>query len=386
MALVDYGDSDLSDPASDVEVVQEGNSKPQPSKALSDFQDKVEDEYKMRMPMSAKPFLQPLNIQHKVGVNGKVILSIPMVENLNSSDDSDDDRPKRVQPQSTNSKSKSSKSLLDLLPPTRSLIVREGDKPVISQPLIPRQAARNPPPTKTPSSKPAGAVGEFEEENLDDDLPSANSFFTFGTAKKPSASTLSAEEVRRKAREAILASEATVAQRPSSTSSTGYYLPSLKEKPFSEWELQKGPRSQPQQGGDSDQKFEHEIEEEPMFTAETFIPGPELKKARMSRGDVISASSVADLLASVPGGIQIREVKAADLTAGADLELVKSVTKSRPPKVDPSQHVVDNPGKLAIRKHQITWLAYKAQENEYELQEQWAEARRNRTLSRQNLH
>ncbi|VDL64637.1 unnamed protein product [Hymenolepis diminuta] len=107
------------------------------------------------------------------------------------------------------------------------------------------------------------------------------------------------------------------------------------------------------------------------------------KKARMSRSDVIGASSVADLLASVPGGIQIREVKAADLTAGADLELVKSVTKSRPLKVDPSQHVVDNPGKLAFRKHQITWLAYKAQENEYELQEQWAEARRNRTLSRQ---
>lgn len=79
----------------------------------------------------------------------------------------------------------------------------------------------------------------------------------------------------------------------------------------------------------------------------------------MSRSDVIGASSVADLLASVPGGIQIREVKAADLTAGADLELVKSVTKSRPLKVDPSQHVVDNPGKLAFRKHQITWLAYK---------------------------
>lgn len=70
-------------------------------------------------------------------------------------------------------------------------------------------------------------------------------------------------------------------------------------------------------------------------------------------------SSVADLLAAVPGGAQIREVKAADLTAGADLELIKNVTKARPPKVDPSQHVVDNPGKLAYRKHQITWLAYK---------------------------
>ncbi|VDL64009.1 unnamed protein product [Hymenolepis diminuta] len=275
MALVDYGDSDLSDSASDAEVVQECNPKPQPSKTLSDFQDKVEDVYKMRMPKNAKPFLQPLNIQHKVGVNGKVILSIPMVEDLNSSDDSDDDRPKRIQPQSTTSKSKSSKSLLDLLPPTRSLIVREGDKPVISQPLVPRQVARNPPPTKTPSSKPAEAVAEFEEENLDDDLSSTNSFFTFGAAKKPLASTLSAEEVRRKAREAILASEATATQRLSSTSSTGCYLPSLKEKPFSERELQKGLLNQQQQG-DSYQEFEHENEEEPMFTAETFIPGPEV--------------------------------------------------------------------------------------------------------------
>lgn len=65
-----------------MEVVQEGNPKPQPSKTLSDFQDKVEDEYKMRIPMNAKPFLQPLNIQHKIGVNGKVILSIPTVEDV----------------------------------------------------------------------------------------------------------------------------------------------------------------------------------------------------------------------------------------------------------------------------------------------------------------
>lgn len=147
---------------------------------------------------------------------------------------------------------------------------------MISQPLVPRQVARNPPPTKTPSSKPAGAVVEFEEEDLVDDLPSANSFFTFGAANKPSASTLSAEEVRRKAREAILASEATSTQRPSSTSSTAYDLPLVKEKPFSEWELQKGLRNQQQQGGDSDQEFERENEEEPMFTAETFIPGPEV--------------------------------------------------------------------------------------------------------------
>ncbi|VDO05808.1 unnamed protein product [Rodentolepis nana] len=390
MALVDYGDSDISDSDCDADVVQETNSRSKPSKTVSDFQDKVEDEYKMRIPKNVKPIIQPLNIQRKTGLNGKVILSIPTVEDLNSSDDSDDDLPKRVQDQFRSNKPKSSKSLLDLLPPTRSLIVREGDKPVLSQRLVPRQATRRPPPPKPLPSKPAGPIAEFDEEILDE-LPSANSFFTFEAAVEPSASTLSAEEIRRKTREAILASEAsamsstesTVAQGPSSSTSTsGNYLPPLKEKPFSELELQKRPRAQQQQG-DSDGEFAHEDEEEPLFTAETFIPGPERKKARMALSGVRGPSSVEDLLAAVPGGLNIREIKAADLTAGSDLELIKNVTKARPPKVDPSQHVVDNPGKLAFRKHQITWLAYKAQENEYELQEQWAEARRNKTLSRQ---
>nr|CDS25560.1 Mitotic checkpoint protein PRCC C terminal [Hymenolepis microstoma] len=390
MALVDYGDSDLSDSDCDMDVIPDSNSKSQRSNALSDFQDKVEDEYKMRMPRNAKPILQPLNLKRKTGLNGKVILSIPTVEDLDSSDDSDDDFPKRVQDRFTKNKSRSSKSLLDLLPPTRSLIVREGDKPVISQSLVPRQAVRKLPPPKPLPSKPAGPIVDFDDEILDE-LPSKNSFFTFEAVEEPSASALSAEEVRRKTREAILASEAsaksstelTAPQGPSSsTSSDGTYLPPLKEKPFSELELQKRPRAQEQQG-DSDGEFEHENEEEPLFTAETFIPGPERKKARMALGGVRDPSSVEDLLAAVPGGLKIREIKAADLTAGSDLELLKNVTKGRPPKVDPSQHVVDNPGKLAFRKHQITWLAYKAQENEYELQEQWAEARRNKTLSRQ---
>lgn len=47
-----------------------------------DFHDKVEEEYKMRMPKNAKPFLEPLNIQRKSGLNGKVILTIPTVEEV----------------------------------------------------------------------------------------------------------------------------------------------------------------------------------------------------------------------------------------------------------------------------------------------------------------
>lgn len=47
-----------------------------------DFHDKVEDEYKMRIPKNAKPLLQPLAIQRKTGLNGKVILTVPTLEDV----------------------------------------------------------------------------------------------------------------------------------------------------------------------------------------------------------------------------------------------------------------------------------------------------------------
>ncbi|KAM7534574.1 hypothetical protein Aperf_G00000108982 [Anoplocephala perfoliata] len=379
MALVDYGDSDSYDSNTDNESIEGNISKSQTSKSL-DFHDKVEDEYKMRMPKNAKPLLQPLAIQRKTGLNGKVIPSIPTLEDLNSSDDSDDDKPKKVQESDIlSNKSKSAKSLLDLLPPTRSLIVREGDKPVLSSHLIPRQAVRKPPLLKPLASKTSETAVESNDEDFDNESTSTAGFFTFDASQKSSTNPISTEEVRQNARVSVLASkaavEATVAQKPSSTSAEN--LPSLKEKPFKDWELQKRPDIQ---RGDSDDEFEKETES--MFTAESFIPGPERKKARLARSGISGPSSVPDLLAVVPEGAQIREVRAEDLTAGADLELIKDVTKSRP-VIDPQQHIVNNPGKLAFRKHQITWLAYKAQEDEYELQEQWAEARRNKTISRQ---
>lgn len=99
MALVDYGDSDISDSDSEgnyfvtyvfksyrivfSEIVQNDNPNPQQStKSQKGFSDKVEDEYKMRIPKNAKPLLQPLNIQRKTGLNGKVILTIPTVEDV----------------------------------------------------------------------------------------------------------------------------------------------------------------------------------------------------------------------------------------------------------------------------------------------------------------
>lgn len=87
------------------------------------------------------------------------------------------------------------------------------------------------------------------------------------------------------------------------------------------------------------------------------LPLSQRKRARLGRSGA-SAMSVADLLAA-SGGAKVREVRADDLTAGASLELLKNITTARP-KMEPQQHLVNNPGKLAFRKHQITWLAYKA--------------------------
>ena len=36
----------------------------------------------MRIPKNAKPFFEPLNIKRKAGLNGKLILTIPTVEEV----------------------------------------------------------------------------------------------------------------------------------------------------------------------------------------------------------------------------------------------------------------------------------------------------------------
>ncbi|KAL5105975.1 Proline-rich protein PRCC [Taenia crassiceps] len=384
MALVDYDGSDTSDFDSENEPILEKDSmqSQRSFRKQLDFHDKVEDEYKMRMPKNAKPFLEPLNIERKSGVNGKVILTIPTVEELNSSDDSDDaevvKRPSRKPVGSS-----SHKSLLDLLPPTRALIVKEGDKPIIPALLVPKQAFRNIPPKPAPPKSPKTAELSAEVGDMEVDVTSPGGFFTFNSTQEDSVTPLTTEEARRRARESILAAEAEVAVKAMSQEPVPSLqeLPPLKEKPFSDWQLPKRPRVE-REGDASGEEEGEEAEEEmgPLFTAETFIPGPERKRARLGRSGA-SAMSVADLLAA-SGGAKVREVRADDLTAGASLELLKNITTARP-KMEPQQHLVNNPGKLAFRKHQITWLAYKAQEQEYELQEQWAEARRNQAQSRQ---
>ncbi len=56
--------------------------KPVEPQSSSKFHDSVEDEYRMRIPKNAKPLIEPLNIKRKTGLSGKVLLSIPTVEEV----------------------------------------------------------------------------------------------------------------------------------------------------------------------------------------------------------------------------------------------------------------------------------------------------------------
>lgn len=71
-------------------------------------------------------------------------------------------------------------------------------------------------------------------------------------------------------------------------------------------------------------------------------------------GTKSNSIAVNELLQST--NTEVISINQSDLTAGAQLELIKSVTSDdsqyRPKSTD------DDPGKLAHRKHQITWLAH----------------------------
>uniref|UniRef100_A0A5K3FI40 RRP7 domain-containing protein n=1 Tax=Mesocestoides corti TaxID=53468 RepID=A0A5K3FI40_MESCO len=364
MALVNYAESDFSGSDSEDELVGEANfpKTADNSKTSSNFSDTVEEEYKMRIPKNAKPLLEPLNISRKSALNGKVILTIPTTEELDSSDESDSDQPqaskKPVQKPGSGS---GAKGLLDVLPPPRALIVREGDKPIMPS-MIPQQVKRLV--KNKPVEKPA--IVDDEQWDVEDEGDVSGGFFSFYDAKEDAEKAAAdVEAVRRQTQKTLVEASSRHQPIPASAGppeeATHECPPPQVVKPFKDSELPKPPGL-----------YGDEIDEdvESVFTEETFIPGPERKRARWG-------ASVAEVLASGA----VKEVRQEDLTAGAKLELIKNVTTGagRPKP----QHLVDNPGKLAFRKHQITWLAYKAQEQEYELQEQWAEARRNQAQSRQ---
>ncbi|CAH8595692.1 unnamed protein product [Schistosoma mattheei] len=426
MALVSYGSSgeESNDDEEDLVVSNESTTT-----TNSILKDRVEPEFKMRVPKSAKlPNLVP-NIPIVKTKDGKVLLSVPDLEALDSSDDSDDESSRSAKNNKSyrNSKPGTDKvSLLSVLPPTRALIVREGNRPMIPHQLISKKnTSHTIKETLTMKTKPenVGQKPGFQNNNDDDDVWDADitskqdsdkdtleiadedaeevSFFSFykptpnnqEAVASERAAALSALQATRK--KAELSSKPLTVDNDDSNSLITVKLSHDENSTTSRhtaksWEecLPKVTISDPEilrqmssvKKEIAEQEDEKEdVEEKVFWTEENFVPGPERKRARLVMpGTKSNNIAVNELLQST--NTEVISINQSDLTAGAQLELIKSVTSDdsqyRPKSTD------DDPGKLAHRKHQITWLAHQAQENEMELEKRWAEARRNKASNR----
>ncbi|CAH8640063.1 unnamed protein product [Schistosoma rodhaini] len=424
MALVSYGSS--GEESNDEEDLVASNESTTAAGSIS--KDRVEPEFKMRVPKSAKlPNLVP-NIPIVKTKDGKVLLSVPDLEALDSSDDSDDESGRLAK----NNKSyrdfkhgTDKVSLLSVLPPTRALIVREGNRPMIPHQLMSKKnTSHTVKETLTMKTKPGNVEQKpsFQNNNDDDDIWDTDitskqdsdknnleladegaeevSFFSF---YKPTPNNHEAVASERAAALQATRKKAELSNKPPTVDnedSNSFITVKLSHDENSttnrltakSWEecLPKVTINDPEilrqmssvQKEITEQEKEddkEDVEEKVFWTEENFVPGPERKRARLVMpGTKSNHIAVNELLQST--NTEVISINQSDLTAGAQLELIKSVTS------DDSQYrsksTDDDPGKLAHRKHQITWLAHQAQENEMELEKRWAESRRNKASNR----
>ncbi|CAL8067985.1 unnamed protein product [Calicophoron daubneyi] len=383
--LVGYGSSD--EESTEDEVIQKEDNPPMgvevktaTSGALGDG-DKVEPEYQMRVPKSAKVLGMLSGIQASRSKTGKVLLSVPTLEELDSDESDDDSVASRSKKKPIHKSGSTRGGLLSLLPPIRGMVVREGDKPMIPRQLISR--TKDPPKKVTePPSVNARSTAEEEEwedeilkgagdvEQLDEE-DQASGFFSFYKPEDSDANEVASVRATAAAKSAM--SLLGLSGLSASASSQTPLLPPL--NPIDPKVLEQMPKS------DTDKQVnaEDEAEEQACWSEETFVPGPERKRARMNMPGT-RALPVAELLST--SHQVIHEVNQADLTAGADLELMKSITSDESQYVSKRAAEDDDPGQLAHRKHQITWLAFQSQANEVDLEKRWAEARRNKQSNR----
>ncbi|KAF6770336.1 General transcription factor II-I repeat domain-containing protein 2 [Paragonimus kellicotti] len=388
MALVNYDSSE--DETSDVEeTVIASQPKAVPSRPVTGS-DRVETEYLMRVPKSAKLSTLVPDLTASKTKTGKILLSVPSLETLDSSssgsdgEDSTDinsitkQRSKKSFNRSLGEGSRAAGGLLSLLPPTRSGIVRNGPKTAV---MIPPQLLRRilPPPvpdldpSKDVVGEPADMSTAVLEEDEQDVKIEPSSFFSF--YKPTQEDDQAVAIVRANAANKVVQSMTFMSSSPSVTESTAVEaseppvtdisassteagrsqtglpqmppLCSINPAVLSEFSALKRNDSKAEDGDDSD---------EPQFwTDQTLVPAPERKRARLTHPGARDLP-VHDLLSS--SNQIIREVNQADLTAGADVELMKSVTADESQYVSQRAKADDDPGKLAHRKHQITWLAF----------------------------
>ncbi|KAF7257181.1 hypothetical protein EG68_05275 [Paragonimus skrjabini miyazakii] len=425
MALVNYDSS--GDEASDVEEkVIASQPKAIPSCPVTGS-DRVETEYLMRVPKSAKLSTLVPDLTASKTKTGKILLSVPSLETLDSSSSGSDGE----DPTDTNSitKRRSKESfgrllsegsrtaggLLSLLPPTRSGIVRNGPKPAVMIPpqlLVRRSTQVNQENVQQSSSAttstdldssddviggPADMSKAICEEDEQDVKIEPSSFFSFYKPTQEDAEAVAT--VRANAANKVVQSMTCMSSSTSVTEPTLVEAsePSATDISASSAEAGRSRTGPPQMPAlcsinpavlsefsalkRSDSKTEDDDgSDEPQFwTDQTLVPAPERKRARLTHPGARTLP-VQDLLSS--SNQIIREVNQADLTAGADVELMKSVTADESQYVSQRAKADDDPGKLAHRKHQITWLAFQAQENQIELEKRWAEARRNKATNR----
>nr|CAX69354.1 hypothetical protein [Schistosoma japonicum] len=414
MALVSYGSSG-EDSCNDDEnsTVSSGND----NIARISSKDRVEPEFKMRVPKSAKlPNLIP-DIPIVKTKNGKVLLSVPDLEALDSSDDSDEEscRPKKNNQSYINFKSGTDKvSLLSVLPPTRALIVREGNRPMIPHQLMLRKNVKETPIVKTENENvETNDNGDANDDVWDSGIPDnqdldvgtsedieGSSFFSFykptpnnqeAVASERAAALSALQTARRKAElstkpalnnednNSLTAPKLSDEISTTSRFTTKSWEECLPKITISNPEILRQMSSIQKDIAKQEDEEREDDDEKVFWTEENFVPGPERKRARLVMpGTKSSNVALNELLQST--NTEVISINQSDLTAGAQLELIKSVTSDdsqyRPKSTD------DDPGKLAHRKHQITWLAHQAQENEMELEKRWAEARRNKASNR----
>ncbi|KAL3314707.1 hypothetical protein Ciccas_006667 [Cichlidogyrus casuarinus] len=361
MGLVDYGGSSdeeehsieaekNNDPDTEHSNSQNAKMKEKYENSSEDF---VEDSLKNRVPKSFQQKTQELRSKLLKPRTKTPLFTLYLPEQLDSSDDSEEEIQKQRRNKLLTKATENKKDLLSLLPPTNSFTVKEGKKQVC---LVPQQIARPKRPAPTTSDfipvpddvkiDPTNYFSFYnskeEEERLNDVAPKDCSIpgTSSRTSKHKEQISIPIDspdqlDLIAKFPRPVIIDEAIAKEA---------------KREFEISKLKPGQRLL----GEEVQVTNEDADEVGQWNEQTLIPAAERKRAKLARENAIGEVNLDQIIASSA----VREVKQDQLTAGSKVELMKNVTADNqqyrgapPPEFDP--------GKLATKKHQITWLAYR---------------------------